>query len=175
MALDEKLCLLLEKQAILEALYRYARGWDRFDRELVLNAFHPDATICHAGFEGTAHALMNMWLDACATRKSMTHLITNALIEVSGNTAISEAHFFAHHRRAAEGGVGEKDWFIKGRYLDRFERRAGDEWKIAHRIGVLDFERLVDPADPELSQLPMSARGSYRPADPLYLLLGSIS
>lgn len=175
MTREDELDLLVEKQAILEALYRYARGWDRFDRGLVLDAFHPDATISHGGFEGRAHELMTLWLDACVTRKSMTHLITNALIEVSGDLAISEAHFLAHHRRAATSDAGEKDWFIKGRYLDRFERRADGRWKIAHRTGVLDFERLVDPADPELSLLPLEARGRFKPDDPLYALLGSIS
>lgn len=165
--------ILLDKQAILELLYRYARGWDRYDLDLLLDCFHPDAVVEQNGQQGRAHDLITGWFKALVSRKSMTHLITNALIEVKGDIAISEAHFFSHHRRAATRSKGELDWFIKGRYLDRFERRDG-QWRIAARTGLLEFERLVEPADPELMQLPLSQRGRRKPDDPLYALLDTL-
>ena len=44
---------LIDRQAILDCLTRYGRGVDRFDRELVLSAYHPDAIDDHGAFVGT--------------------------------------------------------------------------------------------------------------------------
>ena len=38
---------LIDRQAILDCLTRYCRGMDRFDRALVLSAYHPDAIDDH--------------------------------------------------------------------------------------------------------------------------------
>ena len=40
---DKVLEALLDKQAITEVIYRYCRGIDRFDFELVKSCFHADA------------------------------------------------------------------------------------------------------------------------------------
>ena len=115
---------LLDKQEITEVLYRYARGWDRRDLPGILSCFHADSTHRHGGFVGASHELLNQWFAVTSGVKSMTHLITNILIDLAGDTAVCESHFLAHHRRPAGAAAGERDWFIKGRYLDRFERRG---------------------------------------------------
>ncbi len=167
------LAALLDKQAITETLYRYARGWDRRDLGLLEGCFHADAVVDQGGFQGRAHDLMATWMDGTAHVLCMTHLITNVLIELKGERAMSEAHFFAHHRRAATKDGGERDWFIKGRYLDIHEKRDG-VWKIIDRTGVLDFEQLVDPTDVELQQVPIAGRGRYKPDDKLYAVLAKL-
>ena len=43
---------LADRQDILDCLNRFSRGMDRFDRELFLSAFHPDATIAAGVFVG---------------------------------------------------------------------------------------------------------------------------
>ena len=43
---------LLDLQDIVDCLTRFSRGMDRFDRELVLSAFHPDAVIAAGDFVG---------------------------------------------------------------------------------------------------------------------------
>ena len=43
---------LLGRQDILDCLTRFSRGMDRFDRELFLSAFHPDAEIAAGDFVG---------------------------------------------------------------------------------------------------------------------------
>ena len=63
--------------------------------------------------------------------------------------------------------------FLKGRYLDRFERRDGS-WKIASRIGLHDFERVLDPADRTLAGAPAGQRGRQKPDDPIYALLAEL-
>ena len=166
----EELRGLLDKQAISEVLYRYARGWDRRDLATILACFRDDATHQHGSFTGASHELIRHWFDLTNTVKSMTHLISNILIELNGDVAVSESHFFAHHRRAANEHSGERDWFIKGRYLDRFERRAG-AWQITHRTGLEDFERLVEPAEESHRTAPPEHRGRPLPTDPLYRML----
>lgn len=169
-AIDE----LLAKQAITEVLYTYSRGWDRLDEEALFDCFHPDSRHQHAGFEGASIDFIAYGLDVCRNVKSMTHLVTNPLIVVKGDTAISECHYLAHHRRdASDGGGAEEDMFIKGRFIDRFERRAG-RWKIAFRSGFFDFERIVPPADRNLAGLPPIQTGKYKPDDALYAMLASI-
>ncbi len=48
----ERLGWLLDRQDILDCLTRFSRGMDRFDRELLLSAFHPDAVIAAGDFVG---------------------------------------------------------------------------------------------------------------------------
>ena len=43
---------LLDRQDILDCLTRMSRATDRFDRDLFLSAFHPDATIAAGPFVG---------------------------------------------------------------------------------------------------------------------------
>ncbi len=43
----------MDREAIRDCLLRYARGVDRFDRELIVSAFHPGAIDVHGKFVGT--------------------------------------------------------------------------------------------------------------------------
>lgn len=162
---------LADKQAITEVLYLYARGWDRMDEATLLTCFHPDSTHRHGGFEGLSREFIVFGLDLCRSVRSMSHLITNPLVTVKRDAAISECSFLAHHRRPrADGGEGEEDMFLKGRYLDRFERRKG-AWKIARREAYHDFERIEPPADRELCGAPADQLGNFKPDDALYPML----
>jgi hypothetical protein len=163
----------VDKQAIAERLYLYARGWDRRQPSLIFDTFHSDATVQQGDFSGAAHDLMKQWIEACKPSTAMTHLICNILTQLEGHSAISEAHFLAHHRRLASATRAEHDWFIKGRYLDRFERRDDGIWRVANRIIVLDFECIVEPSDADLAALPPKARGQFYPQDALFALLDS--
>jgi hypothetical protein len=66
------------------------------------------------------------------------------------------------------------DWFLKGRYLDRFEKREGS-WKIAHRMGVSDFARTFVPSDTSLDNAPADQLSARKPADPLYTMLAELA
>ena len=44
---------LWNREQIRQCLSRYARGVDRFDREMILSAYHPDAIDEHGKFVGT--------------------------------------------------------------------------------------------------------------------------
>jgi len=173
MSQDENgLAELLAKQQITEVLYLYARGWDRLDSDALYACFHPDSTHQHGGFEGTSHDFIKMGIEMVAPVTSMTHMIANPLIILKKDKAISECHFLAHHRRPKASGGGEEDMFLKGRYIDKFEKRDG-VWRIAHRTAVHDFERIVDPADQNIAGAPDEQLSHRKPKDVLYQLITS--
>lgn len=174
MAIDATLLdELASKQAIVEILYLYARGWDRMDEAQVRACFHPDSVHQHAGFEGPSSKFIDFGVTACDGVKSMSHMVFNPIMVVKGDAAISECSYLAHHRRAAtDGREGDEDMFIKGRFLDRFERRDG-AWKIIRREAYYDFERIVPTADRTLAGLPADQLGHFKPDDALYAMLAS--
>jgi hypothetical protein len=76
------------------------------------------------------------------------------LIEFESETvAFAETYFTAHHRQRQIGDKlagatacdTEMDYFVGGRYVDRFEKRKG-VWKITHRTGMTDWTRLEAPS-----------------------------
>lgn len=145
---EQQIDELLAKQQIHEAIMRYCRGIDRCDAELVRDCYHPDATDQHGGFKGSRDEFVAWAMKDLRRYISTTHAICNEMVEIDGDLAHSESYFFACHRMQRKDG--EYDLIAAGRYVDRFERRNG-EWKIAHRIVVLDWNRLdkagsVDPS-----------------------------
>jgi hypothetical protein len=172
------LATLLAKQAETEArqqitdlLYRYARGWDRLDEEALRSCFFADSGHQHGAFKGKSHDFITAGMKGIRAKvKSTTHMIANPLIEIAGDKAFSECLFLAHHRRMNSEGTDEEDYFLKGRYLDRLERRNG-EWKIAFRRGLHDFERVVPRADRTLANAPADQLSARKPDDPLYAML----
>src|SRR5579872_4652425 len=48
-----------DRQEIYDCLVRFCRGVDRFDRELMMSAFHPDAIDDHGPFVGTPEQLFD--------------------------------------------------------------------------------------------------------------------
>jgi len=52
MADSEKIELLIARQEISDVIYRYARGIDRLDFDLVRTCYHPDAYDDHSSFSG---------------------------------------------------------------------------------------------------------------------------
>lgn len=181
-AIEKQLADLRERQSatesrqqITDVLHRYARGWDRLDEETLRSCFHSDSTHQHGGFKGLSHDFITAGWKSVQVTKSMTHMISNIMIELEGDQAVSECYFLAHHRRPAKTNPEEDmDWFLKGRYLDRFERRNG-EWKISHRTGLSDFARTFVPADTSFDSAPREQISLRKPNDPIYQLFKSLN
>ena len=51
---------LLAKQEIGDVIYRYARGIDRLDFDLVRSCYHPDAVDDHGAFKGNVDEFIEM-------------------------------------------------------------------------------------------------------------------
>ena len=136
---------LADKQACTELVYRLARAIDRCDETLLRSLFHPDATDDHGVFHGTAADFATWVMPVLHGMKRTQHLIGNVLIEVDGDAARGESYFNAHHAIAQPDG-SDAHMIAAGRYLDRFERRAGD-WKFAHRQAVYDWNATTPSTD----------------------------
>jgi hypothetical protein len=140
---ETKVHELLDKQEIQETLLRYCRAIDRHDEELLRSVYHPGAIDNHGIQNGTASDFIAWAMRTLHPNDRTTHLISNVMIELHGNTAHSECYFLTVVRRQIQGTF--IDVTIAGRYLDLFERRGG-QWKIARRQVVMDWNR-IDPVE----------------------------
>jgi hypothetical protein len=133
---------LCDREAIRDCLYRYSRGLDRHDDEVLYSAYHDDAIDHHGDFLGSpsefvpwAHSLHEgQWI-------AHTHFVTNPLIEIVGDTAHAESYVLFALRRNDGAGVD----LGGGRYIDRLERRNGT-WRIAARRHVIEWQTRVGDA-----------------------------
>lgn len=167
---QRELEVLLDKQAITEVLYRYCRGCDRADEQTLRSCFHPDSQHRHGGFTGTSADFCTLSMQIVTPLKACKHMLSNVLIQVAGDEATSECHYLAYHREVDRKTGAEQDFTTGGRYIDQFQRREG-EWRIASRLGLIDFERYMPPADRHLRKLPADRRGGKFPDDEWYRLL----
>ena len=160
---------LLAIQEIKDVLYRYARGVDRRDLDLVRSCFHEDAYDDHGSVRGTVDELLKA-IDEFSARFNLTyHFIGNVLVEVDGDVARSEAYAVATHRREPQPGRAGKDDIWGIRYVDRFERRAG-AWRIAYRVIAQEW-RTVVPIQERPTGVPPGQWGRHDSDDPLHWVL----
>jgi hypothetical protein len=154
-------------QAIRNALMRYCRGVDRCDADLITSAYHPDATDEHGSKTFTGQTVGQGLVDLTASSRVSSHQVTNQLIELTGtDSAGSETYYTAWQTLDRDGQ--EFLMLSLGRYLDKFERRNG-EWKIAHRLVVVELTHLVPSAGPMEPSRPGLASRSRN--DPSYEVL----
>lgn len=133
---------LLARQEIADVIYRYARGIDRRDLDLVRSCYHPDAYDDHGAFKGTVDEFLAAAMPFLSRWTATQHFMGNMLIEVEGAAARAETYAVAYHRREDAEGNGKDD--VMGiRYVDRFENR-GSGWKIAYRVVSMEWRR-IDP------------------------------
>lgn len=134
-----------DREAIRDCLFRYSRGVDRRDEDLIRSAYWPDATDTHLKYSGSAEGFIRKTLPTLRTMDQTMHFIGNILIRLNGARAAAESYVYGYHRLQNDGVM--RDVIASGRYLDRFERR-GDEWRIAARFVVVDwFREYQDSAD----------------------------
>jgi len=141
---DDAVQELVDKEAIRHAVLRYCRGVDRSDEELLASAYHDDAVDYHGArpFEGAAIA--PGILDLVSKSRVSQHQILNQFIELHGpEAAAAETYFTAWQTLEYEGA--ERMLIAVGRYIDRFEKRAG-EWRIAHRVVIVEHTQVL-PAE----------------------------
>lgn len=148
MALDR----IEDRLEIQSVLYRYARGVDRRDWNLVRSTYHPDAYDDHGSYKGGIDGFIASLQKRHVTVEQSMHVLANCLIEFAGaDQALVETYFSTYQRLAPEAGEARRAYLrggpiqddeavegtVYGRYVDRFERRAG-EWRVAHRTVVFE-------------------------------------
>ncbi|WP_233355927.1 nuclear transport factor 2 family protein [Henriciella aquimarina] len=162
---------LLDREAIRDCLYRYCRGIDRADEEMLRSAYWPDGTDNHGPYQGSAAGFVDWAMKTLPYIERGIHQIHNVLIEFRAGGAVVESYFSAFQRQMGpERKLQKLD--MKGRYLDWFTERDG-EWRIQDRLVVFDWveEMDVPPGTEEERFGPMKPIGGRAPDDPIYTLL----
>jgi SnoaL-like domain len=153
---NDRLETLLAKQEIHELSCKYMRALDRLDEKLLVSVFFEDAW-CDYGFtQGTASEFAHFAVTALQGHTANHHMIGNVLIDVEGDEAFGEVYFNAYHKIMGEDGF--EDVIIAGRYLDRYEKRAG-VWKFTYRSERVDFSRTQPTNDTYFDLAPDCLRG----------------
>lgn len=158
---------LADREAIRQCLYRYSRGVDRLDADMLRSAYWPDAIDSHLEFTGNVEQFIAWAFPIMGAMDQTMHLIGNVLITMNGDTADVESYFYGYHRISVDGR--KMDVIGAGRYLDRFAKRD-DEWRIAERLVMTDwFREYPDSADWTKGMLGLSIDFGRRfPDDPSY-------
>jgi len=145
MSRDAALQELLDRSAVRDVVYTYARGVDRKDIAMVASCFGPECAYEGALGRTTARdalaRLEERWVQYDATM----HFMGNCLIELDGDVARSETYCVAYHRRTV-GGT-QKDFTVAVRYCDEMARTDG-RWRIRRRqvFTVWTRDDLVPPS-----------------------------
>ncbi|MCC6193421.1 MAG: nuclear transport factor 2 family protein, partial [Burkholderiales bacterium] len=142
--------VLLNKQAITELIYTYPRALDRLDRELMMSIGHPEAKVQFGSkmvFPNWA-AHVDWMMKAHQPMLGNNHRITNILIQVNGDKAVSEASGTATLLVKEEGSENYEERWMHSRYLDKWSKRGG-KWGLDDRQTVIDYRtvRPVSAAD----------------------------
>jgi hypothetical protein len=136
-AMDARLEMLLDKQAIEEVVMRYSRTLDWLDAEGQASCFWPDAEIDYGFYSGNGDGWVPVVMQVELGTLRRWHLCGGLLIAVEGNTASSECYGLTVSTAADDSGE-KADSLFGGRYLDAWEKRDG-EWRILKRRYALDF------------------------------------
>lgn len=149
-ATETRLLEMLDRQDIMDCLVRYSRAMDRFDKDLLLSCYHPDALDDHGAFVGSPEDFWNYhyrWHSQFNTGHH--HSISNTSFDMDGDTAHTETYWLFESMNPDDSMS-----LHGGRYLDRFEKRDG-VWKIAARVCITEWhgklgEVEIDPGYAEL-------------------------
>lgn len=170
---DPRLSRLWDEHEIKDVIYRYCRGIDRHDLDLVRACYHPDAQDEHGSFRGDVDEFL-AWLDPLLARYSSTfHSVANIVIDFGDvlDAAVSETYGVAVHRSPESKPYLN---LISGfRYLDRFEKRA-ERWRVAHRKVISEWSIQLPEENwwPIPENLDQGVRGQ---GDSLYRMLEGLS
>lgn len=163
----ERLGELLDRQDIYDAIKRVSRAIDRFDRDLFLSAYHPDAVIdAGALVAGPAEVYESGAALHDEGQSATMHHLTNHVCELAGDTAHTETYFI-YVGRNRDG----TNWAAGGRYNDRLERRAS-EWRIAFRYTIMEWSGMIPETDVPLfrgiADVHLNGVPTRGPEDPSY-------
>lgn len=131
-ATEARLRDMIDRRDIWQALMRWARGVDRFDRDLTLSAYFDDAIEDHGQYIGDADGFFAWVTRTMAGFVSTQHALSTHYCEIEGDDAHCETCF-------SFTGVAPQPphLFSVGRYIDHFQRRDG-EWRIANRVTIIE-------------------------------------
>lgn len=135
--------LISDRVAIEDVVKRFCVASDRMDWPLLHECFHPRAAVDFGAFVKGPVEDYFAFVESPDGQSSLTrtmHVVSNVLIELSGDRADVESYCVAYHV-----GPGDHAWCrgsvtVGLRWVDRFERRDG-RWAIAARTCVFEWGR----------------------------------
>ena len=134
---------LVIKQNVRDVLSRYCRGLDRMDKAMAYAVFHAEAKAHYFDiYEGTGRGFVDWVWEAHAAMDRHSHQINNVLIEVDGETAVSEAYVTVVLWTLPDAQGVQTEIIGRGRYLDRWCFRDGF-FAIDYREHVLDMQTVT--------------------------------
>ena len=153
--LAAQVAYLMDRRAIEDVVHSHARGHDRFDVELMTNAYHPDGVDEHGAASVNAASDYAAWANAIHAGGSQLclHNITTHNCAIEGDTAHAESYVLV----GLLNPDGKTVRFINGRYIDRLEKRDG-EWRIALRRCTVD---LLIAGDASILEMPQFKAGGF--------------
>lgn len=121
---------------INQLIQRYGRALDEKKYDLLKTVFAPDAELVYLLGEqmiklpmSESDNLFKKFLTKCYWT---SHLISNPVLEIRGDTAESRSHVTATHIQIKQDG-SQNIWIVSGAYEDELVRLSGG-WRIKKRI-----------------------------------------
>ena len=106
-------------------LYRYCRGIDRCDYDLVRSCYHPDAIDDHGDYRGGIDGFIAYMQPGCPGSSARCTSSATSWSSADGDAARAESYIVAHHHMRESPTKPERDFTVGLRYVDDFERRDG--------------------------------------------------
>jgi len=173
-ALDEQ--SLIDRQNIADQIARLARGVDRLDLDVFTTHFDDSMTMAFGSIEVPGSTFVGMSSGDAPNRYATQHAVSNVVIAVDGDEALSSTHLFGvisyrpgfgpafiKERNSATGGL----LFSGCRYLDRWQRVTGG-WRLVRRDLVQEWTgRFDNTAMADFAASPASV-GTRDLGDPSY-------
>ena len=155
-------------EEIRDLMARYCRGVDRMDADLIASAYHPDAIDEHGVTQFTGETVGPGIVDLLRSARFSMHHVTNQAIQLHDDDHAGCETYYEVWQTIPDEGGGEQLLHVLGRYIDRLERRGG-EWRIAHRLVIVEILRRLPLDGTEF----LATRHACRDrTDPSYAVLG---
>tara|TARA_Y100000746_G_C15374913_1_gene395787 strand:+ start:90 stop:593 length:504 start_codon:yes stop_codon:yes gene_type:complete len=157
---------LPQRAEIVDCLLSYTRGIDRLDKESVISAFHPGATLNNYGPDPMSiEDFVEYALTSLQKRYSATqHRVSNIRVEIDGDRALVESYVLAYHVESEEDS--KRLHTFNGRYIDTFTY-SDRQWKISERSLRNDWSRVEDITD-EMAGSSVWVASGRNTDDPIY-------
>lgn len=130
---DTRLAELVDRERIVDVLYRYATALDDRDWELLASCFTEDAVADFLELGGVnegREAIVELCRSVLSGLDASQHLIGNPRVSLDGDRATATCYVQAQHLLVSASG-GDT-YLVGGTYRDRL-LRTEHGWRIEHR------------------------------------------
>lgn len=155
----------VEDRLALEELHsRFIHAADRRDYAQLRTLYADDADEEHGAFNGPADEFVAWLREVHEHFQIVTHVITNLLFSVEGNTAESEGRGCTYLTMKADRPY---NMIVVNRHFDRC-RKVNGRWLFSRRSLCLDWVQQFPPVEEQLALVKANPLGTMTSGDPVY-------